>query len=136
MPSFAQVLLRPRKASRQSRTVSLLVPPLTLRVVTWQRTQGQRRHKKRHRSRLPRCLPRPQQDLRKARHRLLGLSRITARSAKPPRHPILADNRQAPLRHRLTAPTFAPLTHFVSNSLILRPIGRRGLTFKKKATTA
>src|ERR1700688_4619348 len=38
MPSFAQVLLRPRKASRQSRPVSLLVPPLTFRLVTWQRT--------------------------------------------------------------------------------------------------
>jgi hypothetical protein len=38
MPSFAQVLLRPRKASRQSRPISLLVPPLTFRLVTWQRT--------------------------------------------------------------------------------------------------
>jgi len=38
MPSFAQVLLRPRKASRQSRPGSLRVPPLTLRLVTWQRT--------------------------------------------------------------------------------------------------
>ena len=38
MPSFAQVLLRPRKASRQSRPTSLLVPPLTFRLVTWQRT--------------------------------------------------------------------------------------------------
>ena len=37
MPSFAQVLLRPRKASRQSRPVSLLVPPLIFRLVTWQR---------------------------------------------------------------------------------------------------
>ena len=31
------VLVRPRKASRQSRPVSLLVPALTLRLVTWQR---------------------------------------------------------------------------------------------------
>src|SRR5712692_10588499 len=31
------------------------------------------------------------------------------------RHPILADNRQAPLRHRLTAPTFAPLTDFLEH---------------------
>src|SRR5258708_4620250 len=38
MPSFAQVLLRPRKASRQSRPASLRVPPLILRLVTWQRT--------------------------------------------------------------------------------------------------
>jgi hypothetical protein len=34
MPSFAQVLLRPRKASRQSRPMSLLVPLLTFRLVT------------------------------------------------------------------------------------------------------
>ena len=32
-PSFEQVLRRPRKASRQSRPGSLLVPPLTLRFV-------------------------------------------------------------------------------------------------------
>src|SRR6266478_4224547 len=37
MPSLAQVLARPRKASRQSRPASLRVPPLTLRLVTWQR---------------------------------------------------------------------------------------------------
>ena len=37
MPSFLQVLARPRKASRQSRPVSLRVPPLTWRLVTWQR---------------------------------------------------------------------------------------------------
>ena len=37
MPSLAQVLARPRKASRQSRPVSLRVPPLILRLVTWQR---------------------------------------------------------------------------------------------------
>src|SRR6266567_2546543 len=37
MPSLAQVLARPRKASRQSRPTSLRVPPLTLRLVTWQR---------------------------------------------------------------------------------------------------
>src|SRR5882757_568836 len=37
MPSLAQVFLRPRKASRQSRPTSLRVPPLTLRLVTWQR---------------------------------------------------------------------------------------------------
>ena len=34
---MAQVLARPRKASRQSRPRSLRVPPLTLRRVTWQR---------------------------------------------------------------------------------------------------
>ena len=37
MPSLAQVLARPRKASRQSRPGSLRVPPLILRLVTWQR---------------------------------------------------------------------------------------------------
>src|ERR1700674_4539247 len=37
MPSFAQVLARPRKGSRQSRPASLLVPALILRLVTWQR---------------------------------------------------------------------------------------------------
>src|ERR1700676_1557571 len=37
MPSLAQVLARPRKASRQSRPGSLRVPPLSLRLVTWQR---------------------------------------------------------------------------------------------------
>lgn len=37
MPSFLQVLASPRKASRQSRPVSLWVPPLTWRLVTWQR---------------------------------------------------------------------------------------------------
>src|SRR5271165_6839217 len=37
MPSLAQVLWRPRKASRQSRPASLRVPPLILRLVTWQR---------------------------------------------------------------------------------------------------
>src|SRR5271166_4393911 len=37
MPSLAQVLIRPRKASRQSRPASLRVPPLILRLVTWQR---------------------------------------------------------------------------------------------------
>src|ERR1700734_4022634 len=36
--SLPQVLLRPRKASRQSRPTSARVPPLTLRLVTWQRT--------------------------------------------------------------------------------------------------
>ena len=49
-------------------------------------------------------------DLRKTRLRLLGLPRLTPGSAKPARGPILASNRQASLRHRLTAPTFAPLT--------------------------
>ena len=37
MPSFLQVLASPRKASRQSRPMSLRVPPLTWRLVTWQR---------------------------------------------------------------------------------------------------
>src|ERR1700739_555047 len=37
MPSVVQVLARPRKASRQSRPRSLRVPPLILRLVTWQR---------------------------------------------------------------------------------------------------
>ena len=37
MLSFPQVLASPRKASRQSRPVSLWVPPLTCRLVTWQR---------------------------------------------------------------------------------------------------
>ena len=35
--SLAQVLASPRKASRQSRPASLRVPPLILRLVTWQR---------------------------------------------------------------------------------------------------
>ena len=72
--------------------------------------KDQRRHKKRHRARLPRRLPRPQQDLRKTRNHILGISRLTAGSAQPHRNPLLADNCQASLRHRLTAPTFAPLT--------------------------
>jgi len=37
MPSFLQVLASPRNASRQSRPMSLWVPPLTWRLVTWQR---------------------------------------------------------------------------------------------------
>src|SRR5881227_1949320 len=37
MCSLAHVLASPRKASRQSRPRSLRVPPLTLRLVTWQR---------------------------------------------------------------------------------------------------
>src|SRR5258708_29030680 len=78
--------------------------------LTGHQAQGHRRHQKRPRSRLPRRLPRPQQDLRKARHRILGLPRITAPSAKPPRCPSPAANHQAPLRHSVTATTFAPLT--------------------------
>ena len=71
--------------------------------------KDQRRYKKRHRTRLPRRFPRPQQDLRKTRHHLLGISRLTAGSAQSHRNPVLADNCQASLRHRLTAPSFAPL---------------------------
>src|ERR1700677_4455342 len=38
MPFLPQVFRRPRKPSRQSRPASLRVPPLILRLVTWQRT--------------------------------------------------------------------------------------------------
>src|SRR5262249_8867829 len=54
----------------------------------------------------------PPQDLRKARIHLLGLSRRTSRGAKSPRCPGAAPTHQAALRHRLTAPTFAPITKF------------------------
>src|SRR5271157_822703 len=37
MPFLEQVLMMPRKASRQSRPASLRVPPLISRLVTWQR---------------------------------------------------------------------------------------------------
>src|SRR5690349_6337631 len=37
MPCLAQVLARPRKASRQSRPTSLRVPALRLRRIIWQR---------------------------------------------------------------------------------------------------
>src|ERR1700722_17641105 len=37
MPSFLHVLASLRNASRQSRPMSLWVPPLTWRLVTWQR---------------------------------------------------------------------------------------------------
>ena len=37
MPSLAQVCIKPRNASRQSRPASLWVPPLILRLMTWQR---------------------------------------------------------------------------------------------------
>ena len=64
--------------------------------------KDQRRYKKRHRTRLSRRFRRPQQDLRKTRHHLLGISRLTAGSAQPHRNPVLADNCQASLRHSLT----------------------------------
>src|SRR5437016_13637763 len=48
--------------------------------------------------------------MRKARHRLLGLPRFATRRAKSAPDPIFAGNRQASMRHRLTATTFAPLT--------------------------
>src|SRR6266446_2056324 len=45
--------------------------------------QDQRRHTQRYRSRLPRRLPCSGQDLRQARHRLLGLSRLKACHPRP-----------------------------------------------------
>src|ERR1700719_2675248 len=73
-------------------------------------TQDQRRYQKQHRTRLPRRLPRPRQNLRKAQNRLLGLSRLTPPNAKSPRYPVPAATHQAPLRHCMTATSFAPLT--------------------------
>ena len=73
-------------------------------------TEGERRHQKRYGPRLPRRLSRPQQDLRKARHRFLGLPRLATFSAKPSASPTLACKHQAPLRHSLSATTFAPIT--------------------------
>ena len=72
--------------------------------------QDQRRYAQRSRARLPRCLSRPRQDLRQARHRLLGLSRRQARNPKSARRPPPPSPRRASLRVRLTARTFAPVT--------------------------
>jgi hypothetical protein len=46
--------------------------------VSRHQTQGQRQHAQRCRSRLPRWIPGPRQDLQKIGNRLLGLSRLTA----------------------------------------------------------
>src|SRR5262249_39177484 len=72
--------------------------------------KSERRHQKRYRSRLPRRFSRPQQDLRKNRRRVLGLSRLATGSAKLAARSTFAGSRQASLRHRLTAITFAPIT--------------------------
>ena len=83
------------------------------------------RNKKRSGPRLPRRLPGPPQDLRKARIHLLGLSRRTSRGAKSPRCPGTAPTHQAALRHRLTAPTFAPITRPVMAPITWSDSGQR-----------
>ena len=75
-------------------------------------TTENRKRYDRSRLRYPSLRPSPPFDL----HRptswklLIAGCRKAPGSAKPARGPILASNRQASLRHRLTAPTFAPLT--------------------------
>src|SRR5262249_46886678 len=80
-------------------------------------TKSERRHPKRYGPRLPRWLSQPQQDLRQARHRLLGLPRRAACHPKPAGGPILAHHCPAPLRFRLTADTFAAITFLVRKFL-------------------
>src|SRR5262249_24098409 len=82
-------------------------------------TKGERRYQKRYGSRLPRCLSQPQQDLCQAPHCLLGLPRRAACRSKPAGGPILAIHCPAPLRFRLTADTFAPITILPAKCLIL-----------------
>src|ERR1700730_14009118 len=71
--------------------------------------KGERRHQKRYGSRLPRCLS-PQYDLRTARYRFLEFHRLAPCRAKSAGGPIFTGNRQASMRDRLTATTFAPFT--------------------------
>jgi integrase len=59
---------------------------------------------------MSRRFSRPQQDLRKNRRRVLGLSRLATGRAKLPASSTFASGHQAPLRHRPTAITFAPIT--------------------------
>src|SRR5271165_2721613 len=74
----------------------------------------------RRRPRLPRRLPEPPQDLRQARHRLLGLPRRTPRSPRLPGNPRPRRNRQrARPQATLIAQTFAPVTENLTKSLKL-----------------
>ena len=75
--------------------------------------QGQCRNPQRRRARLPRRLPRPRQNLRKARHRLLGLSGQPAQCSGPTAYPAVGATRPMPRPARLTprpARGFAPVT--------------------------
>jgi hypothetical protein len=81
---------------------------------------GQRWNSERHRPRLPRCLPRPHQDLSQTRHRILGLPR------RPPRHPGNPRRVVSPQPHPLVAatrldaratPDSAPLTTLAGGPL-------------------
>jgi hypothetical protein len=72
--------------------------------------QALRWHPLRSRTRLPRRLPRPSQDLRQARHPLLGLSRRPLAGPRRARHLALGPTRP-PDRPHVTARPFAPLTY-------------------------
>jgi hypothetical protein len=65
-------------------------------------TQGQRWNAQRYRSRLPRRIPWPCQNLQKIGSPLLGLSRFTPRCFRPTSCPELGRDRQAPMRICLT----------------------------------
>ena len=73
-------------------------------------TQSLRRHPQRSRPRLSRRLPRPRQDLRQARHHLLGLPRGTARHPRRSHHLAAPPVDPRPSQTALTATTFAPVT--------------------------
>ena len=62
------------------------------------------------RTRLPRRIPRPRQDLRQARHRVLGLPRLKTGCPRQPGHPIPAGIGRHPTPTALTAASFAPIT--------------------------
>jgi hypothetical protein len=75
--------------------------------------QGQRRNAQRRRTRLPRCLPRPRQDLCEAGHRVLGLSGQPSERPRPAAHSAAAATRPVPRSSRLIQPAargFAAIT--------------------------
>src|SRR5271166_1013483 len=107
-----------RLRANKSELLKVLQRPRERHSLPGHQAQDQRRNPQRRRPRLPRRLPRPPQDLRQARHRLLGLPRRTPRRPRLPGHPRTCRNRQrARPEATLIAATFAPVTKMAPKSL-------------------
>jgi hypothetical protein len=70
--------------------------------------QDQRWHAQRHRTRLPRCFPRPDAYLYQTRHSVLGLSRRSAPNAAPTSRALSSRPHRQPLTAHLSREPFCP----------------------------